>query len=120
MTKAALIPALLATTALALPLGQAWAQTAPADASAPVAATPPAKGAAAPATQRTTQEDVVVYAARRGQEGGGLIKPQVVSKSVSTVSSAYIRTQAAIENVYQYVQLTPGRMKSAMCWKACR
>jgi hypothetical protein len=110
MTKAALTTALLATTALALPLSHAWAQTTPADTSAPVATAPaPAKGSPA-ATQRTTQEDVVVYAARRGQEGGGLIKPQVVSKSVSTVSSAYIRTQPAIENAYQYVQLTPGAL----------
>ncbi len=109
MTKAALTTVLLATTALVLPLSQARAQTAAA-ASAAVTTAPP--NGKTPVTQRTTAEDVVVYAKRRASEGGGLIKPQVLSKSISTVSSAYIRTQPAIQNAYQYVALTPGALVS--------
>jgi hypothetical protein len=60
---------------------------------------------------RTTAEDVVVTA-RRHATGGGLIKPQFAPKSISTVSSAYIQTQASIQNAYQYVQLTPGALVS--------
>src|SRR5579862_1924873 len=95
MTKTALMTALLASSALVAP--HAFAQT-------ETVKTAPAS--------RTTAEEVIVYGASRKGEGGGLITPQVAPKEVSTVSSAYIQTQAAIENAYQYVALTPGAMVS--------
>jgi hypothetical protein len=76
----------------------AWAQTA----TAPAPHKP----------SRTTAEEVVVVAAKRKAVGGGLIKQQTEPKSVSTVSSAYIQTQASIQNAYQYIQLAPGALVS--------
>jgi hypothetical protein len=60
------------------------------------------------APSRATAEDVVVYAHKRAVRGGGLIKAQDASKSVSTVSSQFIKTQATIQNAYQLVSLLPG------------
>ena len=59
---------------------------------------------------RTTVEDVRVEATRRRAAGGGLIKRQGDDKSVSTVSQAFIATQAPIGNAYQFVQLVPGAL----------
>jgi iron complex outermembrane receptor protein len=73
---------------------------------------PAAAKAAVRKPSRTTAEDVVVVTSRRRATGGGLIKTQILPKSVSTVSSAYIQTQAAIQNAYQYIQLTPGALVS--------
>ncbi len=66
----------------------------------------------APATKhlRSTVEDVRVEASRRRSAGAGLIKHQTDDKSVSTVSQAFIATQAPIQNAYQYVALTPGAL----------
>jgi hypothetical protein len=61
---------------------------------------------------RTTAEEVIVTAAKRKSVGGGLITRQIAPKSVSTVSSAYIQTQASIQNAYQYIQLAPGALVS--------
>jgi iron complex outermembrane receptor protein len=61
---------------------------------------------------RTTAEEVIVTAAKAKAVGGGLIKTQTDTKSVSTVSSAYIQTQASIQNAYQYIQLAPGTLVS--------
>ena len=66
----------------------------------------------AASSSRTTAEEVVVLGTKRRAIGGGLIKPQTEAKSVSTISSAYIQTQPAIQNVYQYIQLTPGALVS--------
>ena len=65
-----------------------------------------------PHPSRTTAEEVVVLGTKRRAIGGGLIKPQTEAKSISTVSSAYIQTQPAIQNAYQYLQLTPGALVS--------
>ncbi len=40
--------------------------------------------------------------------GGGLIEPQSAPQSVSTVSGAFIQSQAPTENAYQLVSLLPG------------
>jgi len=98
MPKTFLMTVLLASTALALPLSRAQAQ---------------ATATATPAPSRTTAEDVIVVTGvEKKAAGGGLIKREVMAKSVSTVSSAFIRSQSAIQNVYQYVQLTPGALVS--------
>lgn len=60
--------------------------------------------------QRSTVEDVRVEAARRRGAGAGLIRRQSADKSISTVSQAFIATQAPIQNAYQYVALTPGAL----------
>jgi len=65
-----------------------------------------------PKPSRTTAEEVIVTAAKRKSVGGGLITKQLAPKSVSTISSAYIQTQASIQNVYQYIQLAPGALVS--------
>ena len=85
----------LALIAGAMPLENAASQTA---------------GDAAPrAPSRTTAADVIVVTARSHKaRGGGLIRPEVRAKSISTVSHEYIQTQAAVENAYQLVALTPG------------
>jgi iron complex outermembrane receptor protein len=57
---------------------------------------------------RATAEDVVVFAHKRAVRGGGLIKAETAAKSVSTVSSEFIKTQAATQNAYQLVALLPG------------
>jgi hypothetical protein len=64
---------------------------------------PPAKP-----SKRATLEDVVVFARKRAVRGGGLIRAQDAPKSVSTVSSQFIKTQATIQNAYQLVSLLPG------------
>ena len=66
-----------------------------------------------PATPRATAEDVVVFARKRVVRGGGLIKAQDQPKSVSTVSSQFIKTQAATQNAFQLVSLLPGANVSA-------
>ncbi len=43
-----------------------------------------------------------------GQPGGGLIQAETATKSVSTVSSDFIRRQAPTENAFQLVSLLPG------------
>jgi iron complex outermembrane receptor protein len=109
MAKTAAIVALLAGTALAMPRHGAVAQV------ALQADTPPAKPAAPTlrAPSRTTAEDIVVTSSRHpSTTGGGLIKKQVEAKSISTISAAYIATQASIQNAYQYVALTPGALVS--------
>ena len=107
MIKPVSMMALLASTALVTP-SPVYAQD--------PAATPPAKPHApkttAPATSsRTTAEDIVVTAGHRSA-GGGLIKKQTDAKSVSTISQAYISTQASIQNAYQYIKLAPGALVS--------
>ncbi len=79
-----------------------------------LAAMPPANATDRPAktSSRTTAEEVLVQGSRRHEAGGGLIRKQTEAKSVSTVSSAYIQTQPAIQNVYQFVQLAPGALVS--------
>ncbi|MFE8873214.1 TonB-dependent receptor plug domain-containing protein [Acetobacter persici] len=42
------------------------------------------------------------------QPGGGLIKPQTVPKSVSTVSRDFIQKQSPAQNPLQLVELLPG------------
>ncbi len=42
------------------------------------------------------------------QPGGGLIRAETATKSVSTVSSDFIRRQAPTENAFQLVSLLPG------------
>jgi iron complex outermembrane receptor protein len=59
---------------------------------------------------RTTAEQVLVVGNRRRAIGGGLLKPQTEAKSISTISSAYIQTQPAIQNAYQYLKLAPGAL----------
>lgn len=68
----------------------------------------PVAGSAAPAPDAGTSEDVTVVGKARAASGGGLIQPQAAPKSVSTVSQEYIRKQAAIQNAFQFVALTPG------------
>ena len=65
---------------------------------------------AVPIPTRTTAEDIQVVSTRHRTAGAGLMKRQIDDKSVSTVSQAYIKTQASIQNVYQYVALTPGAL----------
>ena len=74
-----------------------------------VAATKPLSGKSNPtrAPSRTTSEEVQVKGTRRSI-GGGLIKDQTQAKSVSTISSAYIQTQAPVQNAFQYIALVPG------------
>jgi hypothetical protein len=60
-----------------------------------------------PAKHPPTQ-DIQVVAPRPKPRGGGLIKAEDRAKSVSTVSSAYIQTQASIQNAYQFLVLVPG------------
>jgi len=104
MSRPALFVLLCASTALTAPC--AWAQTsAPAQAETPATAAPRKPS-------RTTAEEVIVTASKRRAVGGGLIKKQTEAKSVSTVSSAYIQTQASIQNAYQYIQLAPGTLVS--------
>jgi outer membrane receptor protein involved in Fe transport len=100
---------LLAGTALA-----ASAQGGHAETAAATAASQTSAGAdvAVPAPSRTTAEEVVIYSPTRKITGGGLIKTEIAPKAVSTVSSAFIQTQAAIQNAYQFVQLTPGALVS--------
>ncbi len=43
-----------------------------------------------------------------GQPGGGLIRDETATKSVSTVSSDFLRRAAPTENAYQLVSLLPG------------
>jgi iron complex outermembrane receptor protein len=105
MAKTVAFAALLAGTALAMPLTSAWAQ-----AVAPVDST--ARKPVVRAPSRTTAEDIVVTSSRRPTTGGGLIKKQTEAKSVSTISAAYIATQASIQNAYQYVALAPGALVS--------
>jgi len=110
MARSALLTVLLATTALAIPLTQAHAQSQTPDQGSSKPAAQPAPDA--PIPSRTTAAEVIVHALNPKSLGGGLIKAQVESKSISTVSSAYIQTQPAIQNAYQYVQLTPGALVS--------
>jgi len=105
MNRRAMLTILCASSALTLPLARA--QTPP--------ATPLAAPSSAPAPRkpsRTTAEEVIVTAAKRKALGGGLITKQIAAKSISTVSSAYIQTQASIQNAYQYIQLAPGALVS--------
>ena len=108
MMKPLPMMALLTFTTLSVPF-LAWAQDAanriPASAAKP-------KPASAPTSSRTTAEDIVVTAARHHAVGGGLIKKQTESKSVSTISQAYIASQASIQNAYQYLKLAPGVLTS--------
>jgi outer membrane cobalamin receptor len=64
-------------------------------------------------SKRATAEDVVVFARRRVVRGGGLIRAQEQAKSVSTISSEFIKKQATIQNAYQLVSLLPGANVSA-------
>lgn len=105
MAKPVLTTFLLASAALAIPLNHATAQ-----AESGGDNTQPQQESAARKPSRTTEEEIVVIGKRRGEVGGGLIKPQKEAKSVSTVSSEYIRTQSSIQNAYQYVQLSPGAL----------
>lgn len=111
MTKASLLKVLLASTALTVlggALNPASAQTAAPE----ITSTPMASNKIDAATSsRTTVDEVVVHSARNAA-GSGLIKAQTASKSVSTVSSAFIQTQAAVQNAFQYVALTPGALVS--------
>jgi outer membrane receptor protein involved in Fe transport len=108
MAKSVLTTVLLAGTMLATPLSFAAGQPATPDTA--TTAAPPGPSVRLPS--RTTAEEVRVFAATRKTTGGGLIKKQTVAKSVSTISSEYIRTQPAIQNAYQYVQITPGALVS--------
>ncbi len=99
-------PALLAC-AVMLPLAPGQAQT-----PQPQTTAPAVPVSAQPKSSRTTAAEVVVVTARSSASAGGLIKKQSVAKSVSTVSSTFIQTQASIQNAFQYVQLTPGAMVS--------
>jgi len=95
--------ALLASSALCSLLAQmpcAHAQDAASGTTAPKVTTP----------SRTTAEDIVVEGAHRHAAGAGLIKRQTDDKAVSTVSQAFISTQAPAQNAFQYVALTPGVM----------
>jgi iron complex outermembrane receptor protein len=105
MAKPVLMMALLASTGLATPLSQAVAQPDAGD-----TAILEKSGAKLRVPSRTTAEDIVVTSVKRKTVGGGLIKRQTAAKSVSTVSSAYIKTQASIQNVYQFVKLAPGAL----------
>jgi hypothetical protein len=58
--------------------------------------------------RHTPAQEIQVAAPRAKPRGGGLIKTETVAKAVSTVSSVYIDTQAAIQNTYQYLALAPG------------
>ena len=69
-----------------------------------------AQKAAMKAPSRTTAEDIQVVSTRRRTVGGGLMKRQTDDKAVSTVSQAYIGTQASIQNAFQYLSLTPGAL----------
>ncbi len=73
-------------------------------------ADPASTAGAAPLPSRTTAEDIQVISTRRRMAGAGLMKQQSGDKSVSTVSQAYIRTQASIQNAYQYLALAPGAL----------
>ena len=101
MTRPLLMMALLAGAALGVTTSLVFAQS----------EAVPGRAVVRPAS-RTTAEDIVVTATRRRSVGGGLIKKQAEAKSVSTVSSAYIDTQASIQNAYQYLALTPGALVS--------
>ncbi|MHB8283871.1 MAG: TonB-dependent receptor, partial [Caulobacteraceae bacterium] len=108
LTKTVFLKLLLASTALAAlaaPLNMACAQTAPDTTSAPQVPD------VAVAASHATVGEVVVHSARNAA-GSGLIKAQTAAKSVSTVSSAFIQTQAAVQNAFQYVALTPGALVS--------
>ena len=109
MAKTAAFIALLAGTALAMPLDGAMAQSSPQPDTTPAKPGQPTLRA----PSRTTAEDIVVTSSRRPPTtGGGLIKKQTEAKSVSTISAAYIATQASIQNAYQYVALAPGALVS--------
>ncbi len=97
---------LLATTALSSAL--ALPQTAAAQQAVPASAQPAGAKSATEKHLRTTAEDVVVQGTRHRTAGAGLMKRQTDDKEVSTVSQAFIATQAPIQNAYQYVALTPG------------
>lgn len=116
MTKTALLTVLLASSALAAPPALAQAAASATQAASALAVDAPAVDAAAAAaptaTSRTTVEDVIVYGKARKGDGGGLIKVLPAPKEVSTITSAYIQTQPAIQNAYQYVQLMPGALVS--------
>ncbi|MBV9509661.1 MAG: TonB-dependent receptor [Caulobacteraceae bacterium] len=79
---------------------------------APAHAQTASQAAAATSSARATVEDVIVRAPPKKAAGGGLIKPEAASKTVSTISSAYIQSQPSIQNAYQYVQLAPGALVS--------
>ena len=100
------VMALLAGTALGFPCCSA-AQSESAEIDSSPEAAPTVRK-----PSRTTAEEVIVQGAKRRATGGGLIKRQIEAKSISTVSSAYIQTQASIQNVYQYMQLAPGALVS--------
>jgi len=93
---------LCASTALTTHFG--WAQT--------TQSTTTGQGTTPRTPSRTTAEEVIVTASKRKAVGGGLIKKQIEAKQISTVSSAYIQTQASIQNAYQYIQLAPGALVS--------
>jgi hypothetical protein len=101
----ALLAILCASTALTLHAAHAQTPSAPSQAE-------PSTGPVARKPSRTTAEEVIVTAAKRKSVGGGLITKQIAPKSVSTISSAYIQTQASIQNAYQYIQLAPGALVS--------
>ena len=107
--------ALLATAALTMLLAspqKGTAQPTTPTPTTPTTPTTPATPHTAPATPRharTTVTEVVVHAAHR-TAGAGLIRRENADKQVSTVSQAFIRTQAPIQNAYQYVALTPGAL----------
>ena len=106
MTRARLLAALMAGTALAAVVSRAEAATAADVAAADADAATPTQ------SSRTTLEEIVVTGLKKSDEGGGLIKPQTTTQAISSVSSAYIRTQPALQNAYQYLQLTPGALVS--------
>ncbi len=108
MTKTSLAIALLASTALVAPFSRAAAQSA-----APASAkTSDAPVTTRPSTSRATLEEIVVMGRRNATVGGGMITAVTAPKAVSVVNSAFIATQPSIQNVYQYVALTPGTMVS--------
>jgi iron complex outermembrane receptor protein len=80
-----------------------------ADDAAPAAATASTPSAAKPAAKPSATETIEVRAAKVGtQPGGGLIKKQTGSASVSTISSDFIAKQTALTNPYQLIASVPG------------
>jgi hypothetical protein len=61
-----------------------------------------------PAPAKKPAESIQVNAPSRKPAGGGLMKPEQATKSVSTVSNVYIATQSSLQNAYQYIALAPG------------
>ena len=91
----------------AVPFVGAYAQS-----KQPVEASPIFSDLGRRAASSDSTQAVVVTAPFDTVVADGLINPTTADKSVSTVSSVYIRSQAPMQNAYQYVRLTPGAMVS--------